>query len=266
MAGESADEIARRRRDKAAQLTRQAELYEVGAAGERLTAQVLASLPRGDWFAFHDLQWPGRRFANIDHIVVGPGGIFVIDSKNWTGIVEIKHGVLRQNGRSREMTVAATAESALAIARLLPSRWIGLVHPVICFAGWSGPSGRARDVLVCTTETLPQMLSTRPACLSQDSVRDVATQLEGLLKRHDMTTDAAGPVKSGRPRCDAGSATGKPSTRKQAADPRSSRERRSQAARPLSQLMRLLLVMACMYAAVRFSSQLTAAVVELVNG
>src|SRR6476469_10354007 len=111
MAGESAREIARRRREKAERLTRVADAYEKGAEGERQTANALAMLPAAGWFVLHDVRWPGKRFANIDHVVIGPGGVFVIDSKAWSGRVEVRHDVLRQNGRSREAAVAAAAEA-----------------------------------------------------------------------------------------------------------------------------------------------------------
>ena len=68
---------------------------------------------------FHDVRWPGRPRANIDHIAVGPGGVFVIDSKNWAGSIAVRDGVLLQNGRRRESTVAGAGEAALAITGLL---------------------------------------------------------------------------------------------------------------------------------------------------
>ena len=43
---------------------------------------------RGEGFAvLHDRRIPGTR-ANIDHIVVSPAGVFVVDTKNWSGRVE----------------------------------------------------------------------------------------------------------------------------------------------------------------------------------
>lgn len=102
-------------REKAERLQRRAELFEQGASGEAATAQVLAALPAG-WSPTHDVRWPGRRLANVDHVVLGPGGIFVIDSKNWSGRVTIEGGHLRQNGRPRGKAVADAADAALAIA------------------------------------------------------------------------------------------------------------------------------------------------------
>ena len=78
MAGESAHEVARRQREKADRLLRSAESWERGAEGEVQTARALAQLAAHEWRVIHDVPWPGRRFANIDHVVVGTGGIFVI--------------------------------------------------------------------------------------------------------------------------------------------------------------------------------------------
>ena len=71
--------------------------WEAGAEGERLTAKALAALPAG-WVVLHDVHWPGRPLANLDHIAVGPGGVVIIDSKNWTGKVQVRDGTLRRTG------------------------------------------------------------------------------------------------------------------------------------------------------------------------
>lgn len=47
-----------------------------------LTARALDRLSYSGWRAVHDC---ARGFSNIDHIVVGPGGIFVVDTKSWQG-------------------------------------------------------------------------------------------------------------------------------------------------------------------------------------
>ncbi len=166
MAGESADEAARRMRAKSERLARTAELWERGAEGERHTAAVLDTLPKGEWTVFHDLRWPGRRFANVDHVVVGPPGVFVIDTKNWSGTVVVRAGVLRQNGRSREPAVANASEAAIAVSLL--TRIVGPhdVHPVLCFVQQPDVAGRARDVMVCSTANLATMLQTRRGVLS----------------------------------------------------------------------------------------------------
>jgi hypothetical protein len=55
-----------------------------GAAGEVATAGLLERLPGRDWAVFHDLAVPGSR-ANIDHLVIGRTGVWVIDTKTTRG-------------------------------------------------------------------------------------------------------------------------------------------------------------------------------------
>jgi hypothetical protein len=59
-----------------------------GAAGERRTARLLNPLERHGWAILHDLALPGSR-ANIDHLAIGPGGVFVIDSKQYRGRLQL---------------------------------------------------------------------------------------------------------------------------------------------------------------------------------
>ncbi len=51
-----------------------------GAGGEVATAAVLDTLTSRRWHVFHDLAIPGSN-ANIDHLAVGPTGVWVIDTK-----------------------------------------------------------------------------------------------------------------------------------------------------------------------------------------
>ena len=54
-----------------------------GAAGEIHVGNILADLP-DDFCVINDLT---TTFGNLDHVVVGPTGVFVLDSKNWRGAV-----------------------------------------------------------------------------------------------------------------------------------------------------------------------------------
>ena len=57
-----------------------------GAAGEIVTAALLEKLPRTRWVVLHDLGLPGSR-ANVDHLVIGPTGVWVVDTKAYRGRV-----------------------------------------------------------------------------------------------------------------------------------------------------------------------------------
>lgn len=180
MAGESARDEARRAREKAERLARRADMFEKGAEGETATADALAALP-ASWTAIHDVRWPSRRLANIDHILVGPGGIFVIDSKNWSGKISVANAHLRQNGRSRMKAVAGSVDAALAVAQLAGPH-ADKVFAVLSFATEEPLSGWCDDVMVCSTSTLTQMLASRPTVLNPSDAMDAWFRLDAQLR------------------------------------------------------------------------------------
>jgi Nuclease-related domain len=63
-----------------------------GAEGERKTERALRPLERRGWRAEHDVQRDGK--ANLDHIVTGPAGAFLLETKNLTGTISFEDGVL----------------------------------------------------------------------------------------------------------------------------------------------------------------------------
>jgi hypothetical protein len=72
------------------------ETWRDGAEGERKTEKTLLPLERGGWTLVHNVQ---ARYGNYDHIAVGPGGVFLLESKNLLGITEIRDGVAELHRR-----------------------------------------------------------------------------------------------------------------------------------------------------------------------
>ncbi|WP_408898305.1 nuclease-related domain-containing protein [Nocardioides sp. R1-1] len=196
MAGESADDAARRMRAKAERLARSAERWERGAEGERATARVLDRLPADEWTVFHDVRWPGRRLANVDHVVIGPPGVFVIDSKNWSGTIEIREQALRHGGRRKGDVVDRAAEAALAVAAVTQVVGSDRVVAVLCFTRDEEIAGWAGDVMVCTTANLERMLLTRERVLDADVRRRLCLDIDASLR---SATEPPAPRASRRP-------------------------------------------------------------------
>jgi len=178
MAGESAREVARARRAKAERLERMADAFERGAEGEETTSAALAQLPEG-WTVLHDIAWPGRPFANIDHVAIGPGGVFVIDSKNWSGDITIRDGVLRQNGRVRAAGVDGVIQAAREICALAQPTSQASVLGVLCFVRDEPLAGKLGKALVCTQHNLVELLTTRRVVLDPEQVSRVAGAIAG---------------------------------------------------------------------------------------
>ena len=176
MAAESA-------RAKANRHQQMADRYGRGADGEEATAEALTALVAQGWVVLHDVAWPGRRLANIDHVAVGPPGVFVIDSKNWSGRIAVEHGLLRQNGRLRMSAVMGAEQAASAVAELVPEVPRHAVRAVLAFTT-ALPSETVDDVLICSTETLAAALDTAPtapAALTPEQVNALADQLRRTL-------------------------------------------------------------------------------------
>jgi hypothetical protein len=64
------------------------ENWQDGACGEQWTAKALRSLEAEGWTILHDV---ASGTGNLDHVVVGPGGVFLLDSKRLRGLVRV-HG------------------------------------------------------------------------------------------------------------------------------------------------------------------------------
>ena len=60
-----------------------AEKYELGTVGEMRVAKILTELP-DDYYVINGLSTDG---GDLDHVVIGPTGVFVVDAKHWRGVV-----------------------------------------------------------------------------------------------------------------------------------------------------------------------------------
>jgi hypothetical protein len=105
----------------------QVRTWQRGAAGERHTAQLLRRLTRDGYVVFHDLAVPDSP-ANVDHLVIGPTGVFVIDSKQWTGSVhQGADGLAWHNHYRLDRTLETVRWEAETIGRLLGARTAALL-------------------------------------------------------------------------------------------------------------------------------------------
>ena len=98
--------------------------YRVGADGEEVTGKQLAHLPTG-WHALHAIP-VGCHGSDIDHVVIGPGGVFTVNTKHhpnssvWVaGDTFLVNGVRQPYVRNSRFEAKRT-ERLLSASRRLP--------------------------------------------------------------------------------------------------------------------------------------------------
>jgi Nuclease-related domain len=174
-AGGSAADKARLLREKAAKLEAQADQWARGAEGERRTRDALTALAAWGYVVLHDLSIPGSR-ANIDHVVIGPTGVTVIDSKLYSGRLNVSRGVV-WHGRyplRREMEAVRweTTKVREAVADAGPG-WTVPVRTLVCIHGATVPAdqdGSLAPVVLCGPQSLVAAVTDGPPVLGPSHV------------------------------------------------------------------------------------------------
>jgi hypothetical protein len=156
--------------------------WQRGAAGERHVARLLEPLVQHGWDVQHDLRVPGSK-ANIDHVVIGPPGIFVIDAKHYRGRLRLGRDGLLWHGRYLLSPALSTVRwEADKLQARLGAADIAVV-PIVAVVGATVPYGQvtAHDVIVVPARRLAGLLRSLPPTLTPERAREVAAQINRRL-------------------------------------------------------------------------------------
>lgn len=153
--------------------------YFKGARGEEMVAGELAHLP-ASWTILNGVLLPDGR--DVDHVAIGPQGIFVIETKHWSGEVSVAGAQILANGRPLERSPVEQVRRAVnAVARAAEVRPDAL-HGVLCFAGpqFADAPTHADEVFVCSYLDLVSAISLGPAVLDAAAVARCVARLGAL--------------------------------------------------------------------------------------
>jgi hypothetical protein len=151
-----------------------------GARGEERVAALLAALPRG-YHVFHD--FPCGAADGIDHVAVGPAGLFAVETKCWSGEVTFERGLLLVNGgEPSRPPLQQVRASVQALTRFLGGR-LGAAPgcvPVVCFASETFKPGCAvcDGTVVCNASALLAQIGAHAGHLSADEVERIVKVME----------------------------------------------------------------------------------------
>ena len=154
------------------------ESFFKGARGEEAMAGMLARLS-DDWHIYHDFV-AGK--YHVDHVLVGPAGVFAVETKNWRDQVVLESGELIAGGHvpDHPPIAQATAEAKAVGAVLARAGWTGEVFPVVCFASGTFKDGFAQSgkVLVANAEAFLKWLVAQPSMHAPGECARVVQLLE----------------------------------------------------------------------------------------
>lgn len=160
-----------------------------GAEAEEAVASELVSLGP-DYFVLHDLV---IGLGNIDHVVVGPGGIYTIETKSHGGKITLNKGQLRLNGRTPEKNFTNQAYAEAMAVKTYLSRQLGgadyFVQPLLVFTNaFVDVHTPVNGVRILPLRWLLEALAVDGARLSSEERHRIASAL------HAVTTE---PLRSG---------------------------------------------------------------------
>ncbi|HEV7208985.1 MAG TPA: nuclease-related domain-containing protein [Mycobacteriales bacterium] len=166
---------------KARYLRERAAREAVGLAGERAVAAVLDPLRSSGYRVLHDRRVP-RSPANIDHLLVGPLGVVVIDAKNYAGKLRLcDDGQVLVGGRPHGREVDAVVGYAKAVEHSTRPKQPNVpVMPVVCFSqdvGLALPVPARGAMLLQLDQLLPWLMNGFPR-LTPRQVWDLSEHLE----------------------------------------------------------------------------------------
>jgi hypothetical protein len=170
----------------------QIRAHRCGLLGEQAMAEQLQPLWADGYRLFHDLPCEkGHRKWNIDHVVVGPAGVFAIETKYKT----------KRPGKAGGPAHEATFDGAKIRfpsggydAKAVPqargnAQWLAtelskatgdrvLVHPIVALPGWMVQLKVDVDIKVLSGKYVSKYIASEPVQLSDKAIRQISYQLD----------------------------------------------------------------------------------------
>ncbi len=149
--------------------------HDRGATGEEQVGELLEGLGEKGWRVVHDASL-GR--GNVDHILIGPGGVFTVETKSHPGPVRVgrMHGSVLGQAQAQRKAIEAIVEEH--------------VEPLVVFSrAWvDRPLSRRKGVRVVPARMLLSYVDRQPERLDGQAVARAHARLaRALAESHART-------------------------------------------------------------------------------
>jgi Nuclease-related domain len=146
---------------------------DVGAAGEEHVGGLLERLADDEWRVLHDASLGN---GNIDHILIGPAGVFTVETKSHPGPVRAGrvHGATLAQARAQSRAIESVTEMDAEPLIVYSRAWV------------DKPMARRKGVRVVPARMLLGYLKKRPLRLSEEQVELAHSRLtQALLEQYE---------------------------------------------------------------------------------
>jgi len=164
--------------------------WKKGSVGERKLAASLEQSLGDRAILLHDRHVPKTK-ENIDHLVVAGSGVWVVDAKNYLGLVQQRDvggffkvdNRLYVGGRDRTKVIDGLGWQVRAVTKALAGQDVP-VSSAVCFTdaewGWFAKPFTIREVFVSGPNGLARRIS-ETSVLSVERIQEIAVHLSGAL-------------------------------------------------------------------------------------
>ena len=169
------------------------ENRQLGRDGEREVGRYLELLRKDGYHVFHDLI--DENF-NVDHVIIGPSGIFTIETKTWRkpekgqAIVEYDGECLLINGFAPKKNPIVQARAQRDWLQKIIYKTTGreeVVKAVVVFPGWFIKTQKSdNDVWVLEPKALPKYLNMEKRSLSDADIDSIAFQISRYIRTSEQ--------------------------------------------------------------------------------
>jgi len=150
--------------------------WRVGADGEEAVGARLEKLRDRGWYLLHSVP-VGKKDSDIDHVAIGPGGVFTLNTKNHPGgKIWVAKYQMRVNGHVVPYLRNASHEAARASKLLTAAAGIAVSvrSCVVVLTGTIVPEVKVKqmpdDVMVLDRMDVPRWFKKRPTVLTPEQV------------------------------------------------------------------------------------------------
>ncbi len=148
--------------------------YTKGARGEEAVAAELNRID-GITHLYHGIQLANHE--DIDHIALGPKGFYLIETKNWSGNIDLFDNQITINGqRPRRDPIAQLRAMSQALSQTFPN--LPKVKPILCFVGQLMPQQIEIDeITLLSHDQLQSWFESQPEILTPTQIAPIAHTL-----------------------------------------------------------------------------------------